>query len=257
MHMSSINPYMKNLHIDLNCDMGEGMEHDALIMPFISSANIACGYHAGNEYTMQKTIELALLHQVAIGAHPSYEDRENFGRVSQNLSVLDIAELVAEQIYLFEKVAQPMGVNLHHVKLHGALYNDCAKDEHKSKIFIETIQAINPELIIYGLSGSHTIEQAILHGQPYMNEVFADRSYQKDGSLTPRQIEGAMIHDTSKACEQVLKMILQKKVMTLHEVMIPIQADTICIHGDGDNAVALAAAIYSTLKENHIEIQHP
>lgn len=248
---------MKNLHIDLNCDMGEGMDNETLIMPFISSANIACGYHAGDDYTIKKTIELALKHNVAVGAHPSYDDRENFGRVSQNLSLLDIAELIAEQIYVFEKIAQPMGVQLHHVKLHGALYNDCAKDEHKSRICIETIQAIHPELIIYGLSGSHTIQQAIFHGQPYMNEVFADRTYQKDGSLTPRQIEGALIQDISLASQQVLKMVLQKKVNTIHGIMIPIQADTICIHGDGTHAVDMAKAIYTSLKENHIEIKYP
>ena len=255
--MSNINPYKKNLQIDLNCDMGEGVDNEDILMPFISSANIACGFHAGNDYTIKKTIDLALEHHVAVGAHPGYEDPENFGRISQNLYLLDIAELIAEQIYLFEKVAQPMGVQLHHVKLHGALYNDCAKDEHKSKIFIETIQAINPELLIYGLSGSHTIQQAILHGQPYLNEVFADRTYQKDGSLTPRQIEGSLIHDIPSACNQVLKMILQKKVKTLHEEMIPIQADTICIHGDGFHAVEMAQAIYQTLKDNHIEIQYP
>lgn len=255
--MNNTYPYKKNLQIDLNCDMGEGMDNEALIMPFISSVNIACGYHAGNEYTIKKTIELAVQNGVAIGAHPSYEDLENFGRTSQNLSLLDIAELIADQVYIFEKIAEPLGQTIHHIKLHGALYNDCAKDPAKSKIVIETIQAINPDMYIYGLSGSFTIQQALLHGQPFMNEVFADRTYLKDGSLTPRQMEGALIDDIPRACKQVVQMIQEKKVTTLFDEIIPIQAETICIHGDGYHAIEMAKAIHQTLKENQIEIKFP
>jgi UPF0271 protein len=255
--MNNINSYKHNLQVDLNCDMGEGMDNEVEIMPFISSANIACGFHAGNEYTIKKTIEIALEHGVAIGAHPGYDDPENFGRLSQPISVLDLAELINEQIYVFEKIATPLGATIHHVKLHGALYNDCAKDATLSKIFVQTIQAIYPDTYIYGLSESNTIQQAIILGQPYMQEVFADRTYQKDGSLTPRHMQNALITNIEAACEQALVLVQQKKVRTLQDEMIKLPVDTICIHGDGYHAVEMAKAIYTTLKEQQIEIKFP
>ena len=256
-HNNNINPYKTGLQIDLNCDMGEGMENEAAIMPFISSANIACGFHAGDESTIKKTIELALENKVAIGAHPSYEDRENFGRISQTVSLLELAELIATQLYLFETASIELGAKMHHIKLHGALYNDCAKDEQMSKIFIQTIQAINPDLIVYGLSGSYTIQQAILQGQPYCNEVFADRTYQNNGQLTARNLDNALIINTDTACDQVLNMILNKQVTTLYGDVIPIKAETICLHGDNLHAIELAMSINNHLKQNNIEIKFP
>jgi UPF0271 protein len=234
--------------------MGEGMGNEAQIMPYISSANISCGFHAGNLDTLKKTIELALKNNVAVGAHPGYPDRENFGRVSQMLSLLEMAELIAEQMYIFEKVASPLGAKMHHVKLHGALYNDCAKDAALSKIFIQTIQAIDSDIIIYGLSGSKTIQEAKKLGQPFANEVFADRTYQLDGHLTPRYLEHAMIHEVELACKQVLDIIQLQKVNTIQGDPIDIEADTICIHGDGINAIEFAKAIHTSLKNNKIEI---
>ena len=233
--------------------MGEGMGNEAQIMPYISSANISCGLHAGNLDILKKTIELALAHNVAVGAHPGYPDRENFGRISQMLSLLEMAELIAEQIYIFEKVAIPLGAKMHHVKLHGALYNDCAKDAALSKIFIQTIQAIDSDIIIYGLSGSKTIQEAKKLGQPFANEVFADRTYQLDGQLTPRYLEHAMIHKVEEACKQVLEIVQKHQVNTLQGDPIEIEADTICIHGDGINAVEFAKAIHNSLKNNQIE----
>jgi len=230
------------------------MGNEAQIMPYISSANISFGFHAGNLDTLKKTIELALQYNVAVGAHPGYPDRENFGRVSQMLSLLEMAELIAEQIYVFEKVAIPLGAKMHHVKLHGALYNDCAKDAGLSKIFIQTIQAIDSDIIIYGLSGSKTIQEAKKLGQPFASEVFADRTYQLDGHLTPRYLEHAMIHEVDLACKQVLDIIQLQKVNTIQGDPIDIEADTICIHGDGENAIEFAKAIHSTLKNNQIEI---
>jgi UPF0271 protein len=191
---------------------------------------------------------------VAVGAHPGYPDRENFGRVSQMLSLLEMAELIAEQIYIFEKVAIPLGAKMHHIKLHGALYNDCAKDAALSKIFIQTIQAIDSDIIIYGLSGSKTIQEAKKLGQPFANEVFADRTYQLDGHLTPRYLEHAMIHEVEEACKQVLEIVQKHQVNTIQGDPIEIEADTICIHGDGINAVEFAKAIHTSLKNNQIEI---
>jgi len=236
--------------------MGEGIGNEAYLMPFISSANISCGYHAGNPETIKRTIDIALQHGVAIGAHPGYDDRENFGRISQFLSVLELAELIAEQYYAFEKIALPMGVKIHHVKLHGALYNDCAKDASLSKIFIQTMQAIDPLLKIYGLSGSGTIQQAILFGQPFSREAFADRTYQNNGQLTPRYLDHAMIEDVDKASEQVLKLVKENKVDSVQGEIIDLKVDTICIHGDGPNAIEFAERIYNELKENNIEIKY-
>jgi len=158
-HINSTDQSSHGLCIDINCDMGEGMLNDASLMPFISSANIACGYHAGNEDIIKRTIEIALENNVAIGAHPSYNDRENFGRLSQTISLVELAELISDQIYLFEKITNQMGCKIHHIKLHGALYNDCAKDALSSKIVAQTIQAIDPSIMLYGLSGSHTIKE--------------------------------------------------------------------------------------------------
>ena len=236
--------------------MGEGIGNEAYIMPFISSANIACGFHAGNADTIKRTIQLALEHNVAIGAHPGYDDKENFGRISQFLSVLELAELIAEQYYQFERIAIPMGATIHHVKLHGALYNDCAKDPTLSKIFIQTIQAIDPLIKIYGLSGSCTIQQAIMLGQPFSREAFADRTYQNNGQLTPRHLDHALILDAKKVSEQVLKIIKEHQVISLQGDIIDLKVDTICIHGDGENAIEFAEKLYTDLKNNHIEIKN-
>lgn len=246
---------MHHLSIDINCDMGEGMGNESYIMPFISSANIACGGHTGNADTIKRTIEIALAHQVAIGAHPSYFDRENFGRVSQFISVLELAELINEQYYLFEKIANEMGAPIHHVKLHGALYNDCAKDTLLSKTFVQTIQAIDPTLIIYGLSGSYTIQEAIMNGQPFYREAFADRSYQKNGQLTPRHLSHAMLEEEDQVIKQVISLIRDNKVVSLQGDIIDLKLDTICIHGDGPNAIAFSTSIYEALKNHHIEIK--
>ncbi len=246
---------MHHLSIDINCDMGEGMGNESYVMPFISSANIACGGHAGNAESIKRTIEIAQKNKVAIGAHPSYNDRENFGRVSQFISVLELAELIADQYYQFEKIANQLGAPIHHVKLHGALYNDCAKDALLSKTFIQTIQAIDPTLIIYGLSGSYTIQEAIMAGQPFYREAFADRTYQNNGQLTPRYLDHAMLEETEQVVNQVTTFIKQNKVVSLQGDIIDLKVDTICIHGDGPNAIPFSEAIFEALKTNHIEIK--
>jgi UPF0271 protein len=246
---------MNNLRIDINCDMGEGIGNEAFIMPFISSANIACGFHAGNPDTIKRTIELALNHNVAIGAHPGYDDRANFGRVSQFISLLDLAELIATQFYQFERIAQSMGAPIHHIKLHGALYNDCAKDPALSKTFIQTIHAIDPLLCIYGLSGSPTIQEAIIMGQPFAREAFADRSYQNNGQLTPRHLDQAMLENIDQVNAQVLSIIKNQTICSLQGDIIPMKADTICIHGDGNQAIDFAEGIFNELKNNQIEIK--
>jgi UPF0271 protein len=237
--------------------MGEGMLNDASLMSLISSANIACGYHAGNEDTIKRTIELALEHNVAIGAHPSYLDRENFGRLSQSISLVELAELISDQLNIFEKITNQMGCKIHHVKLHGALYNDCAKDALSSKIVAQTIQAIDPSIMLYGLSGSHSIKEAKAIGLRSVEEVFADRTYQANGQLTPRYLDHALITDPNESAQQVLSMVLDQEIKTHDGTMIAVNAETICIHGDHPDAVEIAKHLFNTLQQYKIEIKQP
>jgi UPF0271 protein len=237
--------------------MGEGMDNDAALMPYISSANIACGYHAGNLDTIKKTIELALAHDVAIGAHPSYNDRENFGRLSHTISLIELAELISEQLYIFEKITDQMGCKIHHVKLHGALYNDCAKDAMSSKIVAQTIQAIDPSIQLYGLSGSYSIQEAKAIGLQCIQEAFADRTYQANGQLTPRHMDRAIIEAPTEATQQVLSMIFDQNITALDGTIIEVKADTICIHGDHAAALDIVSHLFNTLQQYQIEIKQP
>ena len=256
-HINSTDQSSHGLCIDINCDMGEGMLNDASLMPFISSANIACGYHAGNEDIIKRTIELALENNVAIGAHPSYNDRENFGRLSQSIALVELAELISDQISLFEKITNQMGCKIHHVKLHGALYNDCAIDALSSKIVAQTIQAIDPSIMLYGLSGSHTIKEARAIGLRSVQEVFADRTYQANGQLTPRYLDHALITDPIESAKQVLSMVLDQELKADDGTMIAVNAETVCIHGDHEAAVEIVKNLFNTLQQYKIEIKQP
>lgn len=241
--------------IDLNCDLGEGLTNDALLMPWISSANIACGYHAGDTDTMQKTIELAMEHHVAIGAHPGFADKPNFGRIEMNLPLNEIFDLVTEQVWQLQQLAKQMGASLQHVKPHGALYNMSARDALLANTIAKAVYTIDQNLVLFGLSGSLSVSEAEKIGLPTASEVFADRTYQSDGSLTPRSQPGAMIHSTEECLQQVLEMIQQQTVMATDQKKIPINAQTVCLHGDGEQAVAFAQLIYRELENNQIRIQ--
>jgi UPF0271 protein len=241
--------------IDINCDMGEGIGNDELIMPFISSASIACGYHAGDEKTMWNTVKLALEHQVAVGAHVSFYDKENFGRSEISLPAEDIYELVEQQLIILNEIADGFDIKLHHIKPHGALYNMSAKDAQMAGAIARAIKDFDDQLILYGLSNSHSIHEAKAIGLQTASEVFADRSYQPDGSLTPRSKPGALLEDSDKVVQQVLQMINDKTVTTVTGEIIAINAETICIHGDGMHADVFARAIYTNLKEHNIEIK--
>jgi len=244
--------------IDLNCDMGEGMDNDALIMPYISSANIACGYHAGDEKTMKRTVELCLKHNVAVGAHPSYPDRENFGRtdlIDQTLRPEDLPSIIIDQINQLRKICYEFGARLHHVKPHGALYNRAAWDGTVSSFICTAIQEAGTPLILYGLSGSEMKREADAYNIKFASEVFADRTYQDDGRLTPRSHPNALIEDADKAIQQVWQMINEGTVTSVSGRKIPIVAETICIHGDGKYAAQLAKDIFETLKQNKIDIK--
>ena len=235
------------LHCDLNCDMGEAMGNDEWIMPYISSANIACGYHAGDEQTMQQTILLAKKYKVNIGAHPSFLDRENFGRTEIKKSPDDVYELVSAQIKILMKIATGNNTNLHHVKPHGALYNMAAKDKVVAKAIAEAVKDCDKNLVLHGLSNSFLISEAKAILLKTASEVFADRTYQDDGSLTPRSQPNALIENIDESIQQVLMMVKKGKVKTASGKEISIVAETICIHSDGKYAVEFAKAIYQTL----------
>ena len=241
--------------IDINCDMAEGIGNDEMIMPFISSANIACGYHAGDETIMSQTIELAKRSHVAIGAHPSFFDRENFGRTEINLAAEKIYDLVILQLRLIEKIANHNHVELHHVKPHGGMYNMSAKDPTIANAIAHAVKDFDEDLILFGLSGSCSIREADKLKLKTASEVFADRTYQDDGSLTPRSQSNALIEDTAKSVIQVLQMIKERTVTSVNGKNIPIMADTICVHGDSRNAIILAKAMNEALKTENIKIR--
>lgn len=244
-------------HIDINCDIGEGFPFDEELMPFISSANIACGGHTGDEHTIYKCINLCMKHGIAVGAHPSFPDKENFGRIMITISEDELLNSILEQVLLFDQVAKKCNTKMHHIKLHGALYNLVSNNQHLSHKILETFLLFKKELCLYGLSGSLFNRLAREEGFVVIDEVFADRTYQEDGSLTPRNIQGAQIEDDQQAINQVLKFIHEKKVSTLTGKEITVKADTVCIHGDGAKAVAFASLIHHELTVRKIDIQAP
>ena len=241
--------------IDINCDLGEGFDNDALLMRLISSANIACGFHAGDEDTMHRTVELALENRVAIGAHPSYPDRENFGRTEMKLSPSEVFEIVSEQINTLKRICDAQGAVLHHVKPHGALYNQAANSEGLSAAIANAAKGIDSRLILYGLSGSCLISEAERIGLETASEVFADRTYQNDGTLTPRSLPDALITTDDVSVAQVFQMVEKRSVTSTTGETVSLRAETICIHGDGEHAVSFASKIHSALTEQGFEIR--
>jgi UPF0271 protein len=243
--------------IDLNCDMGEGMPDDEALMPLISSANIACGYHAGNAALMARTVESALRHGVAIGAHPGFDDRDNFGRTELHLPAADVYALVRMQIRLLREVCARQGAVLRHVKPHGALYNMAARDAVLAEVLARATVDEDPGLVLYGLSGSFLLSEAEKLGLRTASEVFADRTYQDDGSLTPRKTPGALIDSDDRALAQVLHMVKRGTVVSVSGALAPIKAETLCLHGDGAHAVSFATTIRHMLDHEGIQIKIP
>ena len=246
--------------IDLNCDMGESfgaweMGNDAELMNYVSSINIACGFHAGDSTTIRKTIELALKKGIAIGAHPSFPDLQGFGRRSMSLTPSEIFDVVLYQVAAVKGICEALGTFLRHVKPHGALYNQAARDIDTSKAICSAVKKIDRDLILYGLSGSVLISEAEKSGLRCANEVFADRTYQSDGNLTPRSEANALIENTEDSISQVRKFVSEQKVTTTSGNEASVKAETICIHGDGENAVVFAKAIHHELRENGIRIE--
>ncbi len=231
------------------------IENDIALLPFISSANIACGFHGGDAYTMHELTDAALQLGIAIGAHPGFEDRDNFGRTNIVLSPLKIYDCMVYQLGALDAFLKINGTRLHHVKPHGALYNMAAKDAVIAMAICKAVKEYNPDLILYGLSGSELIKAATSIQLLSCSEVFADRSYQPDGSLTPRSLPGAMVTDEEQCLQQVLQMALQGTVTALNGKTISLRADTVCLHSDGTNALAFAKNIHRTLQQKGIAVQ--
>jgi UPF0271 protein len=227
--------------IDLNADLGEGMD-DAAILPYLTSANVACGQHAGSPALMDRTIQLALENGVRIGAHPGYADRENFGRTNLDLPDDELKALVLYQLGALDALAKARGAKLVHVKAHGALYNQAAKDPKLAKAFAEAVKAYDPSLVLVGLAGGQQLEAARNAGLQTAGEAFADRLYADDGSLVPRTQPGAVLHDPKDAAAQAVRLARSGR------------AQTICLHGDTPGAAAIARAVREALEQAGVTI---
>ncbi|MBA3849852.1 MAG: LamB/YcsF family protein [Opitutus sp.] len=241
--------------IDLNCDLGEGAGHDAELMPLITSANIACGAHAGDEATMRATVGLALRHGVAIGAHPGFADRGNFGRRELPLSPRESGNLVLEQTRRLQALAQEAGARVTHVKPHGALYNLSARDAAVARAIAAAVHECDPRLMLFGLAGSWSLTAARERGLRAAGEVFADRAYEPDGSLTPRSRADALIADEAACVAQVLRLVCEGRVRSVSGADVAIAADTVCLHGDGAHAVAFARRLRTALADAGVEVK--
>ncbi|RTR27108.1 LamB/YcsF family protein [Robertmurraya yapensis] len=247
--------------IDLNCDMGESfgrytLGYDNELMNYATSINIACGFHAGDPHTMRKTVQLALEKNIAIGAHPGLPDLNGFGRREMSITPQEAYELVIYQIGALNAFVQSEGGVMQHVKPHGALYNMAAKNAELSEAIAEAVYKVNPTLILFGLAGSELIKAGKRLGLRTANEAFADRTYQSDGTLTPRSRKDSLIHDDETALKQVTRMIIEGKIESVDGEAIPIKADTICLHGDGAHAVQFAKTISEGLSKAGITITH-
>ena len=230
------------MKIDLNCDLGEGMDNDEAIMPYITSANIACGFHAGDEQTMRKTLRLAKRFGVNAGAHPSWDDRENFGRKEMDVSPEETEKLVFEQIQTLAAIAKEEGAILSHVKPHGALYNQSAKDIELATAIARAVKTFSVDLILVGLAGSRSLETGREMGVRVAAEGFPDRGYNADGTLMSRLLPGALIESPEAVAEHALELIRTRRM------------DTLCLHGDHPNAAANAKLLRDVLEKNGVTI---
>jgi UPF0271 protein len=242
------------VRIDFNCDLGEGCGDDAAIIPLITSASIACGGHAGDEPTMRTTLRLCREHGVAAGAHPGYPDREGFGRRELSFSPGYVRVFVREQVAALGAIAASENMRLSHVKPHGALYNIAARDRGIAEAIVVAVQDVDPQLVVFGLSDSQLTAAAEAAGLRVAHEVFAERRYEADGSLTPRSRDEAVIHDLGETIEQVRGLVRNGSVVTRTGERIRLRADTLCLHGDRADAAQFARSIRDALAADGIRI---
>lgn len=245
----------KGLSIDINCDLGEGAGNDALIMPYISSCNIACGGHAGDETTMKETIRLALKNNVKIGAHPSFPDRKNFGRVKMNMSNNELTTIIIEQIVRLKTLVEEAGGRLNHVKPHGALYNMAAVNDSTAEAILDAMEGFDEHYILYVPNHSIISSQAVERNIPIKYEVFADRNYNDNLTLVSRKLNDAVLLDPDQIWDHVIRMIEEKKVKTINGKMASIEPGTLCVHGDNPHAVEIVSMLNQKLIDAKIRIE--
>jgi UPF0271 protein len=248
--------------IDLNCDMGEGfgaykMGDDLTLLEHVTSANVACGFHAGDPGTIARTVRAAVARGVAVGAHPSLPDLQGFGRRVMKVSEEEVHDMVVYQIGAVQAFAAAAGSRLRHVKIHGALYNMAVNDEALSRGICQAVKRVDAQLMLYALSGSVTERVARELGVPVACEAFADRSYQDDGTLTPRGKPGAMITDVEQSIAQVRRMIADGVVRSQSGKDVRLHADTICVHGDQPGAVDFARRLRAALQADGVHVRAP
>ena len=245
------------LVVDLNADLGEGAGHDDELLEFVTSANIACGFHAGDADTIHGSIEAARDRGVAVGAHPSLFDRENFGRKELPVTPEEVCDAVSYQLGVFSAIAEALGVRPNHVKPHGALYNMAVRDEKIAGAIARAIANTDRALILFAPDGSALAGAAEAGGLKIAREVFADRNYLADGTLVPRTRPDALLRDPVEAAARVLRMLREDKVRSVDGVDIDVQAETICVHGDTPGAVEFAHALRAHLKNEGVTIAPP
>jgi UPF0271 protein len=235
--------------MDINCDLGEGMENDAQIMPFLSSCNIACGGHSGDAGTMKNTVLLSKKYGVKVGAHPSFPDRKNFGRKKMDLPMDVLRNSLIKQISNLKQVAKNEGVVIHHIKPHGALYNLAFDNEEIAEVLIEVMQFFDKNWFLYVPLGSIIAQKAMAENIPFKYEAFAERNYNDDLTLVDRNQPNAILYDISEISKRVQLMFEKKVVLSINKKIIPYQADTICVHGDHPNAIQIAKTLSNLIKK--------
>jgi UPF0271 protein len=246
-----------NLVVDLNADLGEGAGHDNEILDLVSSANIACGFHAGDPASIFASIQAAHERGVAVGAHPSFADRENFGRTEMTIPPEEVYSLVSYQIGAFQALARAAGAEMNHVKPHGALYNMAARDRSLADLIARAIFTIDPQLILFAPSESPLDLAATELGLQTVSEVFADRNYLADGALVPRSRSDAFVHDPVEAADRILRMLSEGKVRAVDGTDVTVFAATVCVHGDNPRAIEFVRQLRRRLDLEEVMIAAP
>lgn len=246
-----------SLVVDLNADLGESAGHDDELLALVTSANIACGFHAGDADTMHASIEAARRHHVAVGAHPSLFDRENFGRKELPVKPDEVFEAVVYQLGIFQAIAEAAGVGPNHVKPHGALYNMAVRDQALADAIGRAIAQVDQKLILFAPQNTALSRAGEENGLRIAHEVFADRNYMPDGSLVPRTRPDALLHDPGEAAPRVVRMLREGKVRSVEGADVDVRAETICLHGDNPEAVDFARVLRSQLEKEGVAIRAP
>jgi 5-oxoprolinase (ATP-hydrolysing) subunit A len=246
-----------NLSVDLNADLGEGSGHDAELFKLISSANIATGFHAGDSDAMHAAISAAKKHGVAVGAHPSFFDRENFGRQELRVAAEEVFDTVAYQLGIFQAIASALNVQPNHVKPHGALYNMAVRDANLADAIARAVESTDSKLILFAPDKSELARAGEAHGLQIAREIFADRNYLNDGWLVPRTRPDALLHNPKQAAERVLRMLREGKVRSIEGRDVEVRGETICVHGDNPGAVEFARELRVRLEREGVKINAP